>query len=128
MSFFSFLEDCIYYDNQAKTCFCSNLVIGDHQVVIKIIPTERKEKQQKKKYLIDSLHCLNIHISLFSGSRRLIRTPGCGRSGARRSLAGSPTSSSLTSRHTSGSTLGRGLSSVQQTAATQPLPGLKMML
>jgi len=45
----SIIEDCIYYDKKEKTCFCSNLVIGDHQVVIKIIPAERKEKQQKKK-------------------------------------------------------------------------------
>jgi len=45
----SIIEDCIYYDKEEKTCFCSNLVIGDHQVLIKIIPSERKEKQQKKK-------------------------------------------------------------------------------
>jgi len=45
----SFIEDCVYYDKKEKTCFCKNLFIGDHQVVINIIPSERKEKQQKKK-------------------------------------------------------------------------------
>ena len=44
-----FSEDCVYYDKKEKTCFCKNLFIGDHQVVINIIPSERKEKQQKKK-------------------------------------------------------------------------------
>merc|ERR1719410_2685330 len=45
----SIIEDCVYYDKKEKTCFCKNLFIGDHQVVINIIPSERKEKQQKKK-------------------------------------------------------------------------------
>lgn len=45
----SVIEDCVYYDKKEKTCFCKNLFIGDHQVVINIIPSERKEKQQKKK-------------------------------------------------------------------------------
>ena len=62
----------------------------------------------------------------FPGPRRLRRTPGCAPSGARRTPAGSPTSSCPTSRPTSGSTLGRGPSSVQQTAAAQPLPGFNL--
>jgi len=45
----SFMEDCVYYDKKENTCFCSNLVIGDHQVLIKIFTAERKEKQQMKK-------------------------------------------------------------------------------
>ena len=49
INFILFSEDCVYYDKKEKTCFCKNLFIGDHQVVINIIPSERKEKQQKKK-------------------------------------------------------------------------------
>jgi len=47
----SIIDECIYDDKKDGSCFCKKLVIGDHQVVIKIIPSEGngKEKKLKKK-------------------------------------------------------------------------------
>ena len=79
-----------------------------------------KHKSQSKPVPCRSAH---LYIYYFPGPKRQRRTRGCAPSGARMHLAGSPTSSSLTSRPTSGFTLERSRFSVLQTTAARNLPG-----